>query len=125
MQVKTPTPATRQRARRLMARFTPVILQKIAERSGESIDDVDNIIYEFADLSVHIETDQIETVYIDDTDSTLIHKSVKFIETPLSKIAPFENALRQARSPIDRALGPTPPQDITSDEKKDDTSSNN
>lgn len=121
MEIKVPTPATRLEARRLMGRFNPVVVDAIAQETGIASDDIDVLVYEFCELSAHLETDIIETIVSTDSDADIVRKGVNYINMPLAVLRPLERAVRAAHSPIiDPVTAPTPPTDLTDGEKKDD-----
>lgn len=121
LQVKVPTPATRLEARRLMGRFTPSVIDAISKETDIPSADVDVLVYEFCELSSHIETDVIETLHSTDAEDEIIRKGVNYIHMPLTVLRPLERAVRSANAPAgDPITAPTPPHDLTDDEKKDD-----
>lgn len=121
LQAKVPTPATRLEARRLMGLFTPPIINSIAKETGIPSADVDVLVYEFCELSAHLETDVIETIHPTDTDAEIVRKGVSYINMPLTTLRPLEHAVRSANvTAVDPITAPTPPADLTEDEKKDD-----
>jgi hypothetical protein len=120
LQAKVPTPATRLDARRLMGLFTPPIINAIAKETGIPSADVDVLVYEFCELSAHLETDVIKTIHPTDTDAEIVRKGVNYINMPLTVLRPLEHAVRSVNVPAaDPVTAPTPP-DLTEDEKKDD-----